>query len=245
MILAGAKKSSESEIKHVLDYVHYPCAEIHKNNAIIIDHIKSFQSEIDFKFLNQLFVCDGTVPNKEYIDLLDKYYKVAHVQGVNFADHAKSAAAMNDWVEQELKIKLHNRIAESVMSSTFKMILVNALYFKGNWFKKFDKHLTKPADFHLMDGSVLQVNMMHLTNRKFKFKSSAAGLSASLCEFSFVGQELSMSIILPNADTTLAVVESELTPEVLKDALEEYNFAVKVNVRVPVFRIEESSEVGE
>ncbi|KAB2628028.1 serpin-ZX-like [Pyrus ussuriensis x Pyrus communis] len=54
----------------------------------------------------------------------------------------------------------------SVDSST-RLIFANALYFKGAWTEKFDASQTKEHDFHLLDGSTVQVPFM--TSRKKQY----------------------------------------------------------------------------
>ena len=202
MLLAGAKKSTESEIKHLLE-LFLPVSDIHANNSKLVDYIESLDKGIDFKYLNSLFVQSVIEPHKEYNDLLKTFYKFSQVASLNFQDKKNACDSINKWVEESLGVVFKRKIVEAVISEESKMILINALHFKGNWLKKFDKNLTRPEDFHLMDGSVVQVNMMKLSNRKFKFKSSAAGIDASICEFPYENQKLSMSIILPSQDTTL------------------------------------------
>lgn len=243
LCLAGAKKSSESELKHLLEYVHTSTNDIHKDNAKLTAYVKKFVQGIDFKFANRLLVKEGTSINKEFLESAKTFYSTGEVLTANFEDNTKVANDINTWIDETLKVEFKKRIVESLISSEYNLVLVNVVYFKGNWYKKFDKFLTKPADFNLADGSVVQVSMMSMSNRKFKYKENAAGLSASVCEFPFADEGLSMTIVLPNKNVTLAEVESQLTPEVLKETLEEYSFTVKVIVHVPRFKIESSSEV--
>jgi serpin B len=207
-LLAGAKRGSESEIKHLLE-MYVPVNDIHANNSKLVDYIESLHKCINFKYLNHLFIEPNTQPQNEFTETLNKNYKFSTVSSLNFEDKANATHVINEWVEKSVGTEFKRKIVEAVINSDAKMILVNALHFKANWFKKFDKNLTKPEDFHCMDGSVVQVDMMRLSSRKFKFKSNAAGIDASICEFPFLNQELSMSIILPSQDSSLAIVESQ------------------------------------
>jgi serpin B len=120
---------------------------------------------------------------------------------------------------------------------------VNAVYFKGDWANTFDKSSTKQEDFHLTNGSKVKVNMMKLKDKKLKCLVNPADLKATVVELPYVGKNLSMTIILPNEDTTLSMVEKDLDASKLKKILES-NEKDSINVYLPKFKIEFKNEVN-
>ena len=48
-----------------------------------------------------------------------------------------------------------------------RLILVNAIYFKGDWAQKFDARNTKREQFCLSDGNSVDVDMMNMYSKKF------------------------------------------------------------------------------
>ena len=73
-LLAGARRGSESEIKHLLE-IFLPVNDIHANNSKLVDYIESLHKCISFKYLNHLFIEPSTQPQNEYTEVLNKNYK--------------------------------------------------------------------------------------------------------------------------------------------------------------------------
>src|SRR5206468_5926847 len=75
---------------------------------------------------------------KEFMDLTRKHYGA----GVVETDFTKPDAArkrINAWVEKETKDKIKDLIPEGIIDTLTRMVLVNAIYFKGTWQYTFDK----------------------------------------------------------------------------------------------------------
>ena len=132
----------------------------------------------------------------------------------------------------------------SLINDLTRLILVNAIYFKGNWCHKFDKNLTYKEDFTLKDGTIQQVDMMKLTNKRFMFKINPGGLKALSCQFPYEGQSTAMTIILPHEGISIEEVETELTAECLTQVFQPDRRPTKVHAFIPKFKLEFKSEVN-
>jgi serpin B len=73
-----------------------------------------------------------------------------------------AAKFMNTWIAKNTNHKIKNLISESWLNSMTVMVLVNAVYFKGEWETKFDPSKTKKQLFFVDKIKVTQVNMMHI-----------------------------------------------------------------------------------
>lgn len=94
-----------------------------------------------------------------------------------------------------------------------RLVLCNALYFKGNWRSQFVKKATRPAPFYLSTNETVSVPMM---TRSSKFKMARVEApEATLLELPYYGGDLAMVIILPQAVDGLAEIENALTTETL------------------------------
>ncbi|NXG00840.1 SPB6 protein, partial [Sakesphorus luctuosus] len=60
-----------------------------------------------------------------------------------------SRKQINGWVEERTEGKIPNLLAEGILNSLTRLVLVNAIYFKGNWEKQFDKEITTEKVFHI------------------------------------------------------------------------------------------------
>ena len=85
---------------------------------------------------------------------------MAEPVGMDFSQAEQSSNAINKWVEEQTNKKIQDIIAPESISSLTKLILVNAIYFKGDWDVKFDKSKTKKGDFHVSPTKTVETDMM-------------------------------------------------------------------------------------
>merc|ERR1712106_750372 len=103
----------------------------------------------------------------------------------DFGDSHAAARMINNWVEKMTRDKIKHLIKADMLNSLTRLVLVNAIYFKGDWASKFDAKKTADEDFHLDDGSTKKVPMMRQT-KKFQF-AILDELSASMLELPYTG----------------------------------------------------------
>ena len=85
---------------------------------------------------------------------------------MDFGQAVQSASAINQWVKEQTNQKIQDLIGPESISSMTKLILVNAIYFKGNWNVKFDKSKTRKGDFHVSPTKTVQTDLM-FSNEKY------------------------------------------------------------------------------
>lgn len=159
----------------------------------------------------------------------------SEVEQVNFDDRANAAKTINSWVEQKTQDKIKDLISPDSLDTLTRLVLVNAIYFKGNWADKFDKSKTKKQPFYLNDSEKIDVDMMHIT-KKFRYGESS-DLDAKLLELPYENRELSLLIILPNQRNGIQGLESKLS-SVDITSLTSGMYSAEVNVALPKFKIE-------
>uniref|UniRef100_F2Z5E2 Serpin family C member 1 n=1 Tax=Sus scrofa TaxID=9823 RepID=F2Z5E2_PIG len=115
------------------------------------------------------------------------------------------------------------------------------LDFKGRWKSKFSSENTRKELFYKANGESCSVSMMYQES-KFRYRRVAEG--TQVLELPFKGDDITMVLILPKLEKSLAKVEQELTPEVLQEWLDELADTLLV-VHMPRFRIEDSFSVKE
>ncbi|NXS03654.1 SPB6 protein, partial [Oxylabes madagascariensis] len=60
-----------------------------------------------------------------------------------------SRKQINGWVEERTEGKIQNLLAEGILNSLTRLVLVNAIYFKGNWEEQFNKERTRERPFQI------------------------------------------------------------------------------------------------
>ena len=139
---------------------------------------------------------------------------------------------INAWVEKQTKGKIKDLIPAGVLDSMTRLVLTNAIYFKGNWARQFKKDQTQDAPFILADGRTIQTPMMNQTAQfGYTETETLQGL-----ELPYVDKELSMIILLPRELDGLSKLEETLTAENLSQWLGRL-YSREVVVSVPKFKV--------
>jgi serine protease inhibitor len=127
--------------------------------------------------------------------------------------HAPEAArkTINSWVEQQTKDKIKDLLGPGTIAADTKLVIANAIYFKGLWESQFKKDRTKDDPFFLLNGTKVTVPMMSQT-ASFGY-TEEAGLQ--VLEMPYKGKELAMVVLLPSKDRSFEDFERSLTIEKL------------------------------
>jgi len=92
---------------------------------------------------------------------LKKYYNAEATQ-LDFGKSEEAANNINDFVMKATNNKIRDLISASDLDGLTRLILVNAVYFKGFWEKKFDPEMTVKAPFHINAREKVDVDMMRM-----------------------------------------------------------------------------------
>jgi serpin B len=218
--------------------------EVYKANGALVAHLKSVQGDdLQLNVANKLYPQSGYSIKQEFVDILQGHYG-SEVQSLDYANANEAVNTINGWVEEKTKQKVKDLLSQNDINASVRLILVNAVYFKGNWANKFEATMTGREKFHLADGTTEDVDMMKLFNKKFIFKEKPFGIPASVCELPYVDERMSMTIVLPDAGVPLAEVESKLDSNFLKAFFDLGRYKSSVHVSIPKFKFEESIEVN-
>jgi serine protease inhibitor len=201
---------------------------------------------------------------RAYLDTVHKFYGTGAVTPVDFInDHKAARDQINTWVEQETKGRIKELLSPDSLDNLTRLVLCNAVYFKGEWTTPFDAGQTKPADFLTGAGQKVSVSMMQNNglhgaryagfNADGKFFSTpervalrgdvdprtlypdAKGFLA--VELPYKGDELSMVVLAPQDADGLASLEAKLTSANLHDWIGQLK-ARPVHVHLPKFKLE-------
>ena len=133
----------------------------------------------------------------EFLDELACNY-AAGMRLVDFEKDPDAARrAINDWVWRATEERIKDIIPDpppELITTLTRLVLVNAVYFKAAWQSPFDPDATRPASFHLLDGSSVDVPTMRLAGGL----RSMQGEGYRAVELPYAGGELSMLIFLPD-----------------------------------------------
>ena len=187
-------------------------------------------AENDFQFLD------------EYFNVVDQYYN-GKVTNLDFKrDPEGSRVTINNWVEDKTNDKIKDLIPSGMIDSMTRLVLTNAVYFKGEWVKQFNKDDTLERDFTTDSNDVVKAFMMQRTDDESIYNYGENNI-LQILEMPYSGDDLSMLIILPK-DNNLEDVEKSFTTNKLSDWKDELK-EQRVNVFLPRFKFETKYSMAE
>jgi len=190
---------------------------------------------------NSAFVMTNYQMLSEYQDTIRKHFHLS-LQSTDFGDNQKSARLINDWVKDFTKEKIKDLFQPSSFNQNTSIVLVNAIYFKGDWTNKFDPKLTKKSDFYLQPDQTIKVDMMNKEEkyRIARIRGRKTG-GYSMLELPYKGDRIVMLILLPDTGfygTTLEEMEQKLDFHNIEKSFPKNRDIDKIKLELPKFKIE-------
>lgn len=164
----------------------------------------------------------------DFISLVQRDFR-AEARNLDFAADANaSRLTINAWVEEQTNNRIKDLLPSGSITPLTRLVLTNAIFFKGTWLTPFDKKFTKPLDFSLTASEKVKADMM--------YRSGAMNYSETddlqTLELPYKGNRLSMVVLLPKKRDGLSAVEAGLTSETLNTWIASLK-STKVNLTFP------------
>jgi len=194
MTYEGAKTQTADEMQAVF---HFPENNILRPNfAKIYNEINKADKAYELKTGNALWVQQDYPFLEDYTTTTEKYYagKTANLDFVQETE--KSRQTINTFIEQQTNNKIKDLISKGVLSPMTRLVLTNAIYFKGTWEWEFDKSDTKEQDFKITPDNIVKTPMMYMDPDKARFNYADTG-DLQILELPYKGDEISMLVLLP------------------------------------------------
>jgi serpin B len=210
MTYAGARGETESQMADVLHF-DLPQDELHPAfNALDLEleergEVQSDQGQpLQIDIANAIWAEQSYSFLQRYLDTIAENYGA----GIRLADFINQAEAVrgeiNEWVSEQTNDKIKDLIPSGALDELTRMVLVNAIYFKANWADQFEEESTTNQVFHLLDGSEVDVAMMH-QGMQIPY---ASGDGYQAIELAYQGQTAAMDIIVPDEGNFEALASS-------------------------------------
>lgn len=198
MAYEGAREQTAEEIRSVFYFLED--SDLRRTQyAAIFDEINKADKKYKLSTANALWAQQDYQFSDDYFENVEKYYggKATNLDFKNNAEGSRST--INKWVEDQTNNKIKNLIPSGVINKLTKLILTNAIYFKGDWVKQFNNNDTKEENFRTYDKTTVKTQMMQLIDSDAIF-NYAENNTLQILEMPYSGDELSMLILLPKND---------------------------------------------
>ncbi|HSB35779.1 MAG TPA: serpin family protein [Thermoanaerobaculia bacterium] len=236
MAWSGARGETARQMAKAL---HFPAGEddVHAGFAELERRVAAVQAggRVELAVANSLWPQTGEPLLPRFLALLKDSYGAAP----SAVDYRKSPdearRTINRWVERKTRDRIMDLLPPDSVSDDTRLVLANAIYFKGKWKKPFEKTETKDAPFHLQDGKSVPAPFMHGSPRAGYLEIEGA----QLLQLPYEGDDLSLVVLLPRKADGLAALEDGLTARRLSEWISSASRARQaVEVFLPRFRME-------
>ncbi|HEV8062404.1 MAG TPA: serpin family protein [Gemmataceae bacterium] len=232
MTYAGARGDTATEMAKTLHFT-LPPKKLHVAMGGLLHALNAAHDDYQLKVANALWGQQGYNFLDDFLTLTrDKYG--SELNQVDFKTSANAARqTINSWVEQQTENKIKDLIAPGVLTKDTRLVLTNAIYFKGAWETQFRKEDTKKEDFHVSATQTVEAPLMHCTG-EFNY---LANETFQALEIPYKDKELSMIVFLPKDANGLVALEQSMNAENMEQWLGRLRPASKVILTMPKFRI--------
>jgi len=233
MTYAGAKGQTASEMKSVF---HFPEDTILKpNSATIYNQLNAGAKDYELRTGNALWIQKDFQLLSDYTNTVEKYFggKATNLDFVT--DTENSRVTINTFIEKQTKNIIVDLIPKGTLDESARLVLTNAIYFKGTWQWEFDPSDTHDGDLTITPNNIVTVKMMNMQPDKTTFNYADIG-DIQILELPYKGNKISMLVILPSSD--LASIETTLTSEKLNEYKSQMQQTKLDSITMPKFEFD-------
>ena len=231
MTYAGAHGDTASEMAKTLHFT-LPPDRFHPAMGALLGDLNSAHYGYQLHVANALWAQQGYTFLDDFLKLTRSDYDAGFSQ-VDFKGATETARlTINQWVEQKTENKITDLLQPGALNSDTRLVLTNAIYFKGTWQSQFRLAQTEVEDFHLSKVQSVKTPMMnhvaaynYLNSGKFQ-----------VLEIPYKSEELSMIVFLPKDIDGLPALEQSLTASKMKQWLSQLQPVPTVILTLPRFK---------
>ncbi|MBP2627763.1 MAG: Non-specific serine/threonine protein kinase [Firmicutes bacterium] len=223
MTYAGSRGNTA---KQMADTIHfgYGQEQFHQDYSRLLTAFSSDGKPYTLSMANALWGQDNYRFEQKFISLIDNYYG-GGFNKVNFVtQREESRQQINQWVAEKTSDKIKELLRADDLSADTRLVLTNAIYFKGKWTLPFNSAETLLQPFYIRPDEKVEVGMMRQTE-KFRYVDTD---EVQLIELPYAGDELSMVVLLPKGS------QGEFSNSLSTDKLQQW-LAQSKEERVAVF----------
>jgi serpin B len=239
MAYAGARGQTATEIEHVFHFT-LPPDRLHPAMGALLAEMNAQHKGYELRVADALWAQQDSSFEASYLKLVQSDYG-AGFRRVNFKISPETVrATINAWVEKQTNDKIKDLLSPGALNPTTRLVLTNAIYFKGNWQDQFVAGSTQKEEFHLSPTQWVMTPMMHRTGGYSYYD----GGTFQALKLPYAGNEIAMVVLLPKQTNGLAALEQTFASGVAGDWLQKLEPADKVILTLPRFTMTQQFELS-
>ena len=237
MILNGARGETADEICKVLGYGAGEADAVNEYCLSMLEQLPLLDRKTSLSIANAVFVNRNHSLLDGYKGVVEKSYQ-AEVSNLDFNDGPRTLETINSWCNRQTNGMIPKVLDE--VSPDMLAYLLNAVYFKGQWQKKFSENNTGKERFSTGDGATRMVTMMK-GGGSFEYQENDG---FRIVRLPYGNGAFSMLVVLPDEGETISGVISRMSPSLWEEVLRSM-VRCDVDLWLPKFETKYSRKLNE
>ncbi|XP_041038763.1 glia-derived nexin [Carcharodon carcharias] len=235
MLQLGAGARTRQQLSSALKYNSYG---IYRKLKRIHKSLTESRNQDIVTIANGLFAPNNFAMEEPFIRKTKDVYQAA-LRSLSYENPVEAAAAINQWTNNQTRGMITNLISPAILSEATRLVVVNAIFFKGLWKSRFLPKNTRNRDFYAADGNVYQVPMMSQKSTfNFGMAITPTNVNYYILELPYHGGTISMFVVVP-VDITIQL--SEIIPHMNVQSINSWKAIMRekeLDIALPRFTAE-------
>ncbi|GCB68255.1 glia-derived nexin [Scyliorhinus torazame] len=235
MLQLGAGGRTRQQLNNVLKYNSYG---IYRKLKRIHKSLTESRNQDIVTIANGIFAPSDFAMEQPFIRKTKDVYQ-AVLRSLSFENPVEAATAINQWTNNQTRGMITNLVSPETLGEATRLVVVNAIFFKGLWKSRFLPENTRNRDFYAADGNVYQVPMMSQKSTfNFGMTLTPTNVKYYILELPYHGGTLSMFVVVPE---DLNIQLSAITPYLNIQVINSWKSVMKekkLDIALPKFTAE-------
>ncbi|XP_052810598.1 leukocyte elastase inhibitor-like [Mya arenaria] len=238
MVQVGARNVTKDQMVAALKLKFRNEKELLEEFELFSKALNQGSRDVTLQSANKLYPDKGKDILQEYISVVSKHFGT-EIEALEFSTSPEpSRMSINKWVEEFTNHKIKDLLPNGSINALTRLVIVNAIYFKGNWATQFKPENTKKDNFHLIGGKTATIDMMNAEMENVRYGESSEH-ACKVLHLPYIGEELAMIVVLPKDTDGLLKLEQSLDSPTLNKIINDV-ITPTVVVSLPKFKLESS-----
>ncbi len=235
-VYAGARGDTEKQLAQTM---HFQPGQLSSAMGRLKRELNDIGKDngIELSVADALWTQTGHPFLPDFLKIVETEFQ-ANLKQADFKTGAESARdEINRWISQKTREKIRDLLPPKSLDPQTKIVLANAVYFKGSWSRPFEKSATRMLPFHLTPATEVRAAFMnHIDSVKYM---ENADFQAIEMPYGKSKQELAMLVLLPRTIDGSGQLDRRLNPELLRN-LDAQLKSQRVEISFPKFKLDSS-----
>jgi serine protease inhibitor len=229
MTYNGANGQTKTDMEKTLKVHGLTPEDINASYHDLVEALKSLEPKVQLEIANAIFYREDFNVKNDFITINQHYYN-AEVTPLDFGAEEAALDTINGWVADHTNQKIKTILDR--ITRDHVMFLLNAIYFKDIWQKKFNEESTEKLPFYLENGNIIQTETM----QKLDTLPYMSNDLFSAIQLSYRQDNYNMYIILPEVERTLEDIIDELNDNNWNTWMDSFQEKESVDIKLPRFK---------